>query len=143
MIPGLIGRRQGNAPSSCTAIDHARPSYCVAGKTGEYPDSKAGRVARAGKLVGSLETQAAARRLDASCRNTRRRRPASDELSRPRQLARKSTRLFRSLLVLDPVLQHIATIFEAVEDELELRMPTGRMRLVRHEILFGNVGDIR
>jgi hypothetical protein len=46
------------------------------------------------------------------------------------------------LLVLDSVFGHVTAIFETIEDQLELRMSTRRMRLVGHEVLFRNVGDI-
>ena len=46
------------------------------------------------------------------------------------------------LLVLDSVFEDIASIFEAIEDEFELRMPTGGVGFVRDEILLRNVGDI-
>ena len=67
----LIGERQSHAGAICTTIDQARRSHGEKGKAGGYLDSKAGRVARVGKLGGSLEEQAGARYLDASCGNDR------------------------------------------------------------------------
>jgi hypothetical protein len=56
----LVGERQSHTGAICTAIDHARRSHGEKGKAGGYLDSKAGRVARVGKLGGSLEEQAVA-----------------------------------------------------------------------------------
>jgi hypothetical protein len=79
----LIRESQSNASAICTAIDHARRPYCTNGQAAGFLDPKSSRVARVGKLVVSLETQAVARRRDASCGNDRRRRPASDGLYHP------------------------------------------------------------
>jgi hypothetical protein len=53
-------RRRSYVGGICTAIEHARRSHGEKGKAGGYLDSKAGRVARVGKLGGSLEEQAVA-----------------------------------------------------------------------------------
>ncbi len=90
--------KQSNARAICTAIDHARRSCRVTSNAAGTLDSKTGRVARLGKLGGSLETQAVAMCFDASCGNDRRRRPASDGLYQPRHLAPYSVPFFRSLL---------------------------------------------
>jgi hypothetical protein len=55
------------------------------------------RVTRVGKPDARLETQAVPRCLDASCRNVRRRRPASDGLHHPHHLAQPSPRFVHSL----------------------------------------------
>jgi hypothetical protein len=90
-------RRRSYVGGICTAIEHARRSHGEKGKAGGYLDSKAGRVAWVGKLGGSLEERAVARCLDASCRNDRLGRPASDGLYRPRHMAPWPTPIFRSL----------------------------------------------
>ena len=74
--------------------------------------------------------------------HARPRRSREQKASPPGAPGTPSNGLSRSLLVLDSVFGDIASVFEAIEDEFELRMSTRGVCFVRDEVLLRNVGDI-